>query len=204
MSRPAANTLLMSDLINSAKSATSPAAIPGNVELEELGALFRDHYKVIFRVAYRLTGSQSDAEDVLQNVFLRLTPNRGLRDLSPNPQGYLYRAAVNASVDLLRSRKRANSVSLDAVDFDQSSKASSPEEDLADLELRELVRQAIAKLEGRAATAFALRYYEGYDNARIAQILGTSQMVVAVTLHRARTRLRKEIGNYLEKHHEAQ
>ena len=46
----------------------------------------------------------------------------------------------------------------------------------------------------RAATAFALRYFEGYDNARIAEILGTSQMVVAVTLHRARTRLRKEIG----------
>jgi len=54
-----------------------------------------------------------------------------------------------------------------------------------------------------SATAFALRYFEGYDNARIAQVLGTSQMVVAVTLHRARTRLRKEIGNYLEKHHEA-
>ena len=71
------------------------------------------------------------------------------------------------------------------------------------MELHELLRQAVAKLEGRSATAFVLRYYEGYDNARIAEILGTSQMVVAVTLHRARTRLRKEIGNYLEKHHEA-
>ncbi len=70
MSPPAANTLLMSDLMNSAKSATPPAAISGTAELEELGALFRDHYKVIFRVAYRLTGSQSDAEDVLQTVFL--------------------------------------------------------------------------------------------------------------------------------------
>jgi DNA-directed RNA polymerase specialized sigma24 family protein len=49
-----------------------------------------------------------------------------------------------------------------------------------------------------------LRYYEGYDNKHIAEILGTSQVVVAVTLHRARTRLRKEIGKYLEKHHEAQ
>ena len=98
------------------------------------------------------------------------------------------------------------SVSLDVVDFDQSSKlaVSSPEDHLADTELRELIRHAVANLEGRAAAAFALRYYEGYDNGRIAEILGTSQMVVAVTLHRARTRLRKEIGNYLEKHHEAQ
>lgn len=200
----AANTLLKSDLIDSAKSAPPHEAFAGNAELEELAVLFRDHHKAIFRIAYRITGSRSDAEDVLQTIFLRLTPNR--RDFSPNPEGYLYRAAVNASLDLLRSRTRASWVSLDVIDFNQSSKLSyqSPEDDFADVELRELIRHAVAKLEGRAATAFTLRYFEGYDNNRIAQILGTSQMVVAVTLHRARTRLRKEIGSYLEKHHEAQ
>jgi RNA polymerase sigma-70 factor (ECF subfamily) len=183
-----------------------PEARPGSADIEELGVLFREHYKVLFRVAYRLTGSESDAEDVLQTVFLRLTPSGALRDLSPNPRGYLYRAAVNASVDLLRSRARANSVSLDVIDFDQSQKSSvpSPADNFGDIELRGLIRQAVAKLEGRAATAFALRYFEGYDNSQIAEVLGTSQMVVAVTLHRARIRLRKEIGNYLEKHHEAQ
>lgn len=206
MSPPAANILLQSDLIEAAKSAMPDKAISANTEPEELSVLFREHYQVIFRVAYRLTGSQSDAEDVLQTIFLRLTPEQARRGLLPNPQGYLYRAAVNASVDLLRSRARARSVSLDVVDFDPSQKASvaSPETGLEDSELRELLRQAVAKLEGRAATAFTLRYYEGYDNADIAKVLGTSQMVVAVTLHRARTRLRKEIGNYLEKHHEAQ
>ncbi len=206
MSRPAANTLLISDLIESVHSAMPQKAISESTELGELEALFRDHYKVIFRVAYRLTGSTSDAEDVLQTIFLRLTPNRALADLSPNPRGYLYRAAVNASVDLLRKRTRANSVSLDVIDFDQSPKlsVSSPEDNFADVELRELIRQAVAKLEGRSATVFALRYFEGYDNTQIAQVLGTSQMVVAVTLHRARTRLRKEIGSYVEKHHEAQ
>jgi len=199
----AANMPLTSDLTDSAKSTTPHKAVAENAELEELAGLFQDHHKAIFRIAYRITGSRSDAEDVLQTIFLRLTPNR--RDLSPNPEGYLNRAAVNASLDLLRSRTRANSVSLDVIDFNQNSKLSvaSPEDDFADVELRELIRQAVAKLEGRAATAFALRYFEGCDNNRIAQILGTSQMVVAVTLHRARTRLRKEIGNYLEKHNEA-
>jgi len=203
LSTTAANTLLTSDVIDSTKSASPHKASAGNAKLEELGVLFREHHKAIFRIAYRITGSQSDAEDVLQTIFLRLTPN--WRDLSPNPEGYLHRAAVNASLDLLRSRKRANSVSLDVIDFNHSTKLSppSPEDDLADVELRELIRQAVSKLEGRAATAFALRYFEGYDNRRIAEILGTSQLVVAVTLHRARTRLRKEIGNYLEKHHEA-
>lgn len=201
----AASMLLKSDFIDSAKSETQAEAFAGNAELEELASLFRDYHKIIFRIAYRITGSRSDAEDVLQTIFLRLTPNEARRDFFPNAGGYLHRAAVNASLDLIRSRTRRNSVSLDVIDFNQNSKLSvaSPEDEFADVELRELVRQAVAKLEGRAATAFALRYFEGCDNARIAQILGTSQMVVAVTLHRARTRLRKEIGNYLEKHHEA-
>jgi len=206
VSTTTAKMLLKSNFIDSAKSDTPDEAFAGNAELEELGVLFRDYNKTIFRIAYRITGSRSDAEDVLQTIFLRLTPNQARRDFLPNVGGYLYRASVNASLDLLRSRARANSFSLDVIDFNQSSKfsAQSPEEDFADAELRELIRHAITKLEGRAATAFALRYFEGYDNSRIAEVLGTSQMVVAVTLHRARTRLRKEIGSYLEKHHEAQ
>ena len=206
VSPTAANTLLISDLIDSVKSPMPVDAISGNAELEELEALFRDHYKGIFRVAYRITGSESDAEDVLQTIFVRLTRGWSGRDLSPNPRAFLYRAGINASLDIVRLRRRANSVSLDVIDLDPNSKLSgaSPEDNFADLELRELIRQSVAKLEGRAATAFALRYFEGLDNGRIAEILGTSQMVVAVTLHRARTRLRKEIGNYLEKHHEAQ
>ncbi|HLM01963.1 MAG TPA: sigma factor, partial [Pyrinomonadaceae bacterium] len=113
---------LTSDLKDSAKSATPPKAVAENAELEELAVLFQNHHKAIFRVAYRITGSRSDAEDVLQTIFLRLTPNR--RDLSPNPEGYLHRAAVNASLDLIRSRTRANAVSLDVIDFDQNAKLS--------------------------------------------------------------------------------
>jgi RNA polymerase sigma-70 factor, ECF subfamily len=205
VSHTAANTLMPSNLIKPVQGSTSHDATAGDSKLEDLGMLFREHYKGIFSVAYRITGSQSDAEDVLQTIFVRLTPGWVNRDLSPNPRAFLYRAAINASLDIVRMRKRANSVSLDAVDFEQNSKFStgSPEADLADTELRDLIRLAVAKLEGRAASAFVLRYYEGYDNGQIAEILGTSQMVVAVTLHRARTRLRKEIGSYLEKHHEA-
>lgn len=200
---PAANISLPNDLINSAKNAPREKAFAGNAELEELSVLFQTHHKKIFRVAYRMTGSRSDAEDVLQTIFLRLTPNR--RELAPNAEAYLHRAAVNASLDLIRSRTRRNVVPLEIVEFEKNAEVSTanPADDLEDSELRELIRLAVAKLEGRAAAAFALRYFEGFDNQRIAEILGTSQMVVAVTLHRARTRLRKEIGNYLEKHYEA-
>jgi RNA polymerase sigma-70 factor, ECF subfamily len=203
----AANTLSTSELmIEPAKPATPNSVIGASSDTEGLGTLFREHYNGMFRVAYRVTGSHSDAEDVLQNVFVRLTRGWSNREISPNPRAFLYRAAINASLDVVRTRKRANAVPLDLIDFDNGPRVSTPnpEENLADTELRDLIREAVAKLEGRAATAFVLRYYEGYDNKHIAEILGTSQVVVAVTLHRARTRLRKEIGKYLEKHHEAQ
>ncbi len=69
--------------------------------------------------------------------------------------------------------------------------------------MRELIRRAISRLGASAAEMFVLRYLEGYDNREIALMLGTSQTVVAVVLHRARGRMRKEIGEFLEKHHEA-
>jgi RNA polymerase sigma-70 factor, ECF subfamily len=193
-------------LTDSSENSIPPDGSPATSALKDLGALFRDHYKGIFRVAYRITGSQSDAEDVLQTIFVRLTPGWTGRDLRPNPRAFLYRAAINASLDIVRHRKRAGAVSLDVIDFDKAAQRSvpSPADELAEMELREFIRRAVAHLEGRAAAAFALRYYEGYDNTRIAEILGTSALVVAVTLHRARTRVRKEIGIYLEKHHETE
>lgn len=205
MSRTFANMLPITVATNSAENSALHEQDVENLDIKDLGALFRNHYTGMFRVAYRITGSPSDAEDVLQTVFVRLTPGWERRDLAPNPRAFLYRAAINASLDIVRRRRRVFSVPLEVVDLEPDAKHSiaSPEKNLVDTELRELLRQAVAKLEGRAATAFVLRYYEGYDNGQIAEILGTSHLVVAVTLHRARTRLRKEIGNYLEKHHEA-
>lgn len=199
VSQTAAGTLQTGEFFDLAVSEKSET-------IDDLGPLFQDHYQAIFRIAYRVTGSQSDAEDVLQTIFLRLTSSGSRSGLSINPSAYLYRAAINASLDLLRQRKRVNAVSLDVIDLDRSLKSltANPEDSLVDTELRDLVRIAVAKLEGRAATAFVLKYYEGYDNGEIAKILGTSSLVVGVTLHRARTRLRKEIGNYLEKYNEAQ
>lgn len=184
-------------------------AVPGAAATTSAGSelenLFRDHGDQIYRTAYRITGSATDAEDVLQTIFLRLAGSKERRDFAPSPGSYLHRAAVNAALDLLRGRTRSRSVSLDSFDASQElhSSALNPEEAHADAELKNLVRQAVARLGGRAATAFALRYFEGYDNAEIAEALGTSQMVVAVTLHRARTRLRREVGQYMESNHEA-
>ena len=176
-----------------------------NYEETELETLFQSHHERVFRTAHRITGSPADAEDVLQTVFLRLIKGKETYDLATNPAAYLSRAAINASLDLLRSRGRAKSVELSEVDSEAlESRFQSPEVEHADRELQTLIRQAVAGLGKTASEMFVLRYYEGYDNQEIARMLDTSQMVVGVVLHRARTRLRKEIGHYLEKHHEKQ
>ena len=169
----------------------------------ELENLFRAHHDRVFRTAHRITGSAADAEDVLQSVFLRLIKGQENYDLAGHPEAYLSRAAINASLDLLRTRNRSRSVGLEDVDTAAiKSTERNPEAQHADRELQILIRRAVARLGETAGEMFVLRYYEGYDNQEIAKLLGTSQMVVGVVLHRARTRLRKEIGHYLEKHHD--
>ena len=169
----------------------------------ELETLFRAHHDRVFRTAHRITGSAADAEDVLQTIFLRLVKTGEDLDLSPNAEAYLSRAAINASLDLMRSRGRAKSVGLDEEHAGSiESPLRNPEAQQVDRELQTLIRQAVARLGATAAEMFVLRYYEGYDNHEIARMLGKSHLAVGVVLHRARTKLRKEIGHYLEKHHE--
>jgi RNA polymerase sigma factor (sigma-70 family) len=80
--------------------------------MNDLESLYRAHHDRIFRLAYRVTGNLMDAEDVLQTVFLRLS-RRETVDLEPNPASYLNRAAINASLDLLRQRGRSPLIQMD-------------------------------------------------------------------------------------------
>ncbi|HEV2835247.1 MAG TPA: sigma-70 family RNA polymerase sigma factor [Pyrinomonadaceae bacterium] len=186
-------------------AAVKPLRLVTNEPASELEKLFQTHHGRVFRTAQRITGSAADAEDVLQTVFLRLVKGHESYDLSRNPEAYLSRAAINASLDLLRSRTRSKSVAFDEADADiVAGHARSPEALHADRELQTLVREAVGRLGKTAGEMFILRYYEGLDNKEIAAALETSPMVVGVVLHRARTKLRKEIGHYLERHHEKQ
>ncbi|SRR6266536_3182623 len=166
-----------------------------------LESLFQQHHDRVFRTAYRVTGSAADAEDVLQTVFLRVARGPETASVAENPQAYFARAAINASLDLLRSRKRSKAVPLDDVENHPRMMAfiskQTPETHREDRELGHLIREAVSRLGPTAAQMFALRYFEGYDNGEIGRLMGTSALVVGVTLHRARARLRKEIGRYL-------
>jgi RNA polymerase sigma-70 factor (ECF subfamily) len=165
----------------------------------ELEALYREHSAVVFRAAYRVTGSVADAEDVLQTVFMRIAKRDDGYGLREDAGPYLRRAAVNAALDVVRARRRARSVSIDDVDpLAFASPRDGLETSRRDAQLRDIIQRAAATLKGRSAEVFVLRYFEGYENQEIAELLGTSAMVVAVILHRARARVRKQVGKFIE------
>jgi RNA polymerase sigma-70 factor (ECF subfamily) len=160
--------------------------------LVDLEKLFTAHHDRVFRAAYRVTGNSSDAEDVLQTVFLRLLRHTHDFGSVEDAGNYLYRAGVNAALDLVRSRKAAGAQALDEQVGD--SEGWRPDRGHHSPELRERLRDAVSQLHPTAAEMFVLRYFEGYDNQEVARMMDTSEGTVAVTLHRTRTRLQKELG----------
>jgi RNA polymerase sigma-70 factor (ECF subfamily) len=167
-----------------------PAALPADVE-----RFYAAEAPKAFRAAYRITGSAVDAEDVVQTVFLRLLGRADVA-LGPGSEGYVYRSAIHAALDVVRSRQRSGWVPLEDPESGSpalADPAASADGDLETKRLRRCLRLALSRLSPRTAEMFALRYFEGASNGEIAELLGTSKGVVAVLLHRARTRLRKEL-----------
>src|SRR5215471_17769763 len=72
----------------------------------EFEQLFHEHYSLIYRTAYSVTGSREDADDVAQTIFLRLYRRGDWSSLRENPRAYLYRSAVNAAISVMRSKRR--------------------------------------------------------------------------------------------------
>jgi RNA polymerase sigma-70 factor (ECF subfamily) len=152
----------------------------------------------VFRAAYRVTGNAGDAEDVLQTVFMRLLRRDPDAPAVGNTEAYLRRAAVNAALDLIRSRQAAPHVPLDDLAPLLPENASlAPDRLYRSEEIRHWLREALTRLNPRTAEMFALRFFEGRDNPEIAKTLGTTAATVAVTLSRTRDRIQQEFRSYM-------
>ena len=173
-----------------AEAPAGPAPAPTALE-----AVYREHAADVVRAAYRVTGSLSDAEDVLQTVFLRLAGRMDAVELGAGAGAYLRRSAINAALDVVRGRRRPRAGDLDAeAGPEPADEAADPERRHSGREAGAQVRRALARLNPKAAQVFALRYFEDLGNKEIARLLAMSQTAVAVTLHRTRSRLREELG----------
>ena len=170
-----------------------------------LADLYVKHHDLIFKTAFRITGSAMDAEDILHTVFLRLlrkapgemgmVSGSGAMQQPGLTRAYLHRAAVNAALDVLRRRHRT--VELEPLEPVLQDDGPGLEDRQHSAELGDWLRSALARLNPKAAEIFTLRFVEGYSNIEISRMLGTSQSVVAVILFRIRGRLKREIESFL-------
>jgi len=158
---------------------------------QEFEELFCEYRQLVYRAAYTVTGRRQDAEDILQTLFLRLLDQGFSDEFITNPEGYLHRSAVNAARQMFRARKRRNHTN------DKVEALKDPETDRSPgrNDMQQRLLEAIAQLEPEHAEMLVLCYEHGYSDAQIADMLGRTRGAVAVTLHRARARLKELMGD---------
>lgn len=151
---------------------------------EALGELFVEFGDMVFRSAYRLTGSTADAEDVAQDVFVRLPRALGgFTGTSENFGGWLRRIAVREALTHLRGGRRRREVTVEGV-----ANLFATTDDTVN---RLTIDAALARLSDEHRLVFLLREVEGYEHREIAELLDITVSNSEVRLHRARRELRE-------------
>ncbi len=153
---------------------------------DDFHGLYQSYADPVYRTALKVTGNPSDAEDVLQNVFVRFLNRKVILDPRQSPKAYMIRAAVNASIDLLR--RKASRPSLELGDTQEDIEPeSSPF-------LKQLLRSALSKLPAQDAEIFVLCYLEGYTYEELAEQFGMERGTIGSRLYRIKTALKNELG----------
>jgi len=163
--------------------------------------LVERHSQPIFRLAYRMTGNEHDADDVVQETFLRAYRQLGRFEERANFGTWLHRIAVNCALDLLRSRGRIERhYGGDPEEAEMTGAASSdPQQDrlLLSAELREQVSAAMERLSGNERAAFVLRHFEGMPVEEISKTLGIQVNAAKHTIFRAVRKLRESLEPFV-------
>lgn len=168
-------------------------------------ARFVDAYSnYIYRLALKMLGDPQDAEDVLQNTFLKVLENIGNFEARSKLSTWVYRIAVNEALMILRKRKKQGTVSTDFESDDEEDVKPHtfidwcclPEDTLLDAEMRVYLDKAIQKLPEKLRLVFILRDIEGLSIRETSEVLGISEAAVKTRLLRARMQLRETLSVY--------
>jgi RNA polymerase sigma-70 factor (ECF subfamily) len=158
------------------------------------------HSDRIFKVAYRLTGSEVHADDVVQETFLRAYRSLHRFDARSQLGTWLYRIAVNCSMDLMRkeSRRNARETSEERVEL-AALAAPEPRPDrlAASGEIGAMVAEVLRELSPTERAAFVLRHFEGYSSVEIGKLLGMRPGATRNAVFRAVRKLRLGLGPML-------
>lgn len=152
---------------------------------EALEAIYLEHGDALMRLAYHLTGSAADAEDVLHDVFLGLPEALGRYQERGTFRAWLRRVTARVALTRVRVARRRSEVPLDENAAVVPAAAGGPSADRADLE------RAIRELPSTLRAVFVLKEVEGLSHAEVAAALGIRVGTSEVRLHRALRRLRE-------------
>ena len=172
--------------VNEAIASRMPVAT--GTDTESFAALYERTFPRVYAYVASLLRDRSAAEDVTAQAFERAYRKRaGYRRRRGSMEAWVFGIARNAALDELRRRKRRARLEVDPADD-----AAAGVEDHAELAVRrELVRAAVARLDGRERDLLALKFSGGLSNAEIAAVLGITETAAGTRLHRTMTKLRK-------------
>ncbi|MEO7143957.1 MAG: sigma-70 family RNA polymerase sigma factor [Bryobacteraceae bacterium] len=161
--------------------------------------LVERHSRSVFRLAYRMTGNEQDAEDVVQETFLRAFRQLHRYESRASFATWLYRIAANYSLDLIRSRKRhfdhrqhANGEERDPL-LSIPSTDPGPDRTAFSSQIQERMTEALNELTPQERTAFVLRHFEGQTIGEIRAVLGIGENAAKHSIFRAVQKLRKTL-----------
>ncbi len=149
------------------------------------------HGRMVFGAAYRVLGDVEAAEDVLQDVFVKLLNGRLGPKSAVEWGAFLRVMATRQAIDVIRRNVRRKQQRLDALADQPDPSAAHPRQEADRRETAALVREAIKQLPKDEAAIFALRHFEEMTYEEIAVEMRTTANQVGVTLHRGRKKLRK-------------
>jgi len=160
--------------------------------------IYENHYKMIYRLAYRYSRSQQDAEDIMQDTFIKAF--KGIRkfdfNISTNFSAWIYQIGYRCSMDYLRKRKRRRADLIDSLtDFhrEPESQDSSPETSAITNQTMDQVKNALFILSPKQRVIFDLRHLQHKALREISERLQCSQSTVKKQLERAVLKLRNQL-----------
>jgi RNA polymerase sigma-70 factor (ECF subfamily) len=151
------------------------------------------HSRDVFRLAFRITGNEDDAEDAVQETFLRAYRKLDGFESRANFGTWLYRVTANAAIDVLRRRKR-NAGRSEELEEREVPVAPFQERHLYGRQVRERVEHALSGLSELERAAFVLRHFEERTLAEVSESLDTTVSATKQALFRAVRKLRKSLA----------
>ncbi|HWP82746.1 MAG TPA: RNA polymerase sigma-70 factor [Bacteroidota bacterium] len=158
-------------------------------------AVFRSYYPRLCRFAFRLVGSKPLAEEIVQNVFVRLWEKRNDGPPINSLKTYLYQAVKNQAINHLKQEEKWTSIDGDLLETTPD--FANPEQEIRQKEILDAVEEAIQLLPPRCRLIFTMHRFDGLSYAEIADVLGISRKTVETQMGRALKSLRRLLIHHL-------